>query len=44
MNTEEKSGWYVARVKVMHDIDPMWGVILGEIAHDLKSALDGLVW
>jgi ribosomal protein S6E (S10) len=44
VNTDEKPGWYVARVQVLNDVDPMWGVIAGEVAHDLRSALDGLVW
>jgi len=24
--------------------DPMWGIAVGEIAHNLRSALDGLAW
>lgn len=33
---------YRARVNIVPDLD--WGVSIGEIAHNLRSALDGLVW
>jgi len=44
VNTEEKPGWYVARAEVLRGPDPNWGVIIGELCHNLRSALDGIVW
>jgi hypothetical protein len=34
-------------LRVQGDVPPFsqeWGVIIGEIAHDLRSSLDGLAW
>ena len=39
-----KSGKYVYRVRINITPDLDWGVSVGEIAHNLRSALDGLVW
>ncbi len=43
--TDREGDWHVIRVnEVFREPPPEWGVIVGEIAHDLRSALDGLVW
>ena len=39
-----KSGKYIQRVRIGVSPDPLWGVYIGEIAHNLRSALDGLVY
>lgn len=42
---DQKTGNYSLRVQDAPASFPdSWGVIIGEIAHDLRSALDGLVW
>lgn len=38
-----KTGKHVYRVSVGHSPDPNWGVYIGEIAHNLRSALNGMV-
>ena len=38
-----KTGKYVRRVRKDREPDPEWGIYVGEIAHNLRSALDGLV-
>lgn len=41
----KKAGCYSLRIKDCPPPFPIeWSVIIGEIAHDLRSALDGLVW
>ena len=40
---DPKTGEYAYRVRVGRAPDPEWGVFIGEIAHNLRSALDGLV-
>lgn len=40
-----KTGRYIYTVRASGDPpDPEWGVYIGEIAHNLRSALDGLVY
>ena len=39
-----KTGKYVYRVRIGSEPNPDWGVYIGEIAHNLRSALDGLVY
>ncbi len=34
----------ILRVKVNEPPDPMWSIIIGEWAHDLRSALDYIAW
>ncbi|RLC55657.1 MAG: hypothetical protein DRI30_07190, partial [Chloroflexi bacterium] len=41
---DPKTGEYAYRVRVGQAPDPEWGVFIGEIAHNLRSALDGLVY
>jgi hypothetical protein len=38
-----QDGKQVYRIKIGAAPDPMWGIYAGEIAHNLRSALDGLV-
>jgi hypothetical protein len=35
---------FVLRLKVHEEPDQRWGVIAGEILHNLRSALDNLIW
>jgi hypothetical protein len=43
--TETDGEWYVTRMaEVRVYPDPRWGVRAGEFFHDLRSALDNLVW
>jgi hypothetical protein len=35
---------YKVRIKINRHPPRSWGVVVGEIAHDLRSALDNLVW
>jgi hypothetical protein len=48
LNTDDpdiEDGWMVIRfVDVRSEPDPRWGVRVGEFLHDLRSALDNLVW
>ena len=40
-----EDGWMVIRIiGVTEHPDPMWSVRVGELIHDLRSALDNLVW
>jgi hypothetical protein len=41
-----REGWHVYRLRVNYQppLDDEWGVWIGEIAHNLRSALDGLVY
>lgn len=41
---DPKTGEYAYRVRVGQAPDPEWGVFIGEIAHNLRSALDGLIY
>jgi len=42
---KSKAGNYPLRVKSGPQEFPIdWSVVIGEIAHDLRSALDGLTW
>ncbi|MBJ7594491.1 MAG: hypothetical protein JF886_06435 [Candidatus Dormibacteraeota bacterium] len=43
---ERDTGWHrlIVRMDADPDPPPMWGVIVGEIIHDLRSALDHTVW
>lgn len=41
--TNPHTGNHVYRVRVGRPVPPEWGVWIGEIAHNLRSALDGLV-
>ncbi len=42
---DRKGGYYNLRVQDGPFVLPIeWSVLIGEIAHDLRSALDGLVW
>src|SRR5207247_2073356 len=36
-------GWFVLRYEDVKPLDPRYAVILGEIVHDLRSALDHVV-
>ena len=38
------SDYYSLRAEVSKPPPIEWGVVVGEIAHDLRSALDGIVW
>jgi hypothetical protein len=38
------TAYYSLRAKVSKPPPIEWGVVVGEIAHDLRSALDGIVW
>jgi hypothetical protein len=38
------TGYYSLRAQVSKPPPIEWGVVVGEIAHDLRSALDGIVW
>lgn len=42
--TEEGDGWYVARMEILEDPPVRWGAIVGDVAHNLRSALDHAVW
>jgi hypothetical protein len=42
----ERAGeWIIIRLRAIRTLpDPRWGVRIGEFLHDLRSALDNLVW
>lgn len=41
---DPKTGKGAYRVSVIKEPDARWGVVIGEIAHNLRAALDGLTW
>ena len=42
---ERKGEWAIIRLRAIRTLpDPRWGVRIGEFLHDLRSALDNLVW
>src|SRR5262249_8459640 len=41
---DPETGKHVLDVTIWDHIDPEWGVTVGEIVHDLRSALDALVY
>jgi hypothetical protein len=41
---EPKTHELIATVRVQRTANPMWGVRIGEIVHNLRSALDHVVW
>jgi hypothetical protein len=42
---DPKTDHYILRIKAgPESLPPVWGAVIGEIAHDLRSALDGLAW
>jgi hypothetical protein len=44
-DAETEGDWMVCRVtSIVEYPDPRWGVRIGEFLHDLRSALDNLVW
>jgi hypothetical protein len=41
---QQERDWHVGRVRVLERPTLRWGVVLGEIVHNLTSCLDHLVW
>jgi hypothetical protein len=41
---EREGNWRVQRIYVRESPDPEWAVVLSEVIHHLRSALDNLVW
>jgi hypothetical protein len=42
---ETEGEWTIIRLRTIRTLpDPTWGVRIGEFLHDLRSALDNLVW
>ena len=41
---DRSTGIVTVRAEIAYSPDPMWGVLIGEIVHNLRSALDHLVW
>jgi hypothetical protein len=44
LESDLDSGWHTLGVTRVEELPPEWGVIVGDIAHNLHSALDHLVW
>lgn len=41
---DEKTGKYILRVKINAEPPVEWGLVIGDIAQNLRSALDHLIW
>lgn len=41
---DSNTGEHIVYADIIKKPDPRWGAWIGECAHDLRSALDGLVW
>lgn len=41
---EPERSSYVFRLRILEEPPLLWGVVIGEITHNLRSALDQLVW
>jgi hypothetical protein len=41
---DEKTGKYILRAKINAEPPVEWGLVIGDIAHNLRSALDHLIW
>ena len=41
---DPKSGEGAFRVRVIKEPNVRWGIVIGEIGHNLRAALDGLAW
>jgi len=36
--------WHICRAKIGKSNDPIWGITVGEILHNLRAALDEIAW
>jgi hypothetical protein len=41
---EREGEWHVQRIFIQESPDPAWSLLLSEVIHHLRSALDNLVW